>query len=275
MNGVSAFLLQAFKGALIGAGAILPGVSGGVLCLAMGIYQPMMALFANPFREIRSRFWFFLPVVIGFAAGVLGLSKLLVIVFGSVETEAVWLFIGLIAGTMPGLWRDAGAKGREKKHLLSGAIAFVIAFNLLMFLNVSDGTAVEPNVFIWALCGVLWAMGFMVPGMSPSALFIFLSVYEPMSAGIAAFDWSVILPMGATLILTVVALSRGVTKLFDRKYSYAMHISLGVAAASAVSILPIGAPADFAHILIYQACFMLGLFVALWMDKLNEGIQKP
>ena len=39
------------KGAVIGLGAILPGISGGVLCVICGIYEPMMSFFANPVKK--------------------------------------------------------------------------------------------------------------------------------------------------------------------------------------------------------------------------------
>ena len=42
------FLVRVLQGALIGVGAILPGVSGGVLSVVFGVYQPMMALLAHP-----------------------------------------------------------------------------------------------------------------------------------------------------------------------------------------------------------------------------------
>jgi putative membrane protein len=37
-------ILYIIQGAIVGIGAILPGVSGGVLCVAFGIYEPMMEL---------------------------------------------------------------------------------------------------------------------------------------------------------------------------------------------------------------------------------------
>ena len=40
-------------GALIGAGAILPGVSGGVLAVVFDVYRPMMETLAHPGRGIR------------------------------------------------------------------------------------------------------------------------------------------------------------------------------------------------------------------------------
>ena len=38
------FLIRLLQGALIGLGAVLPGISGGVLCVIFGIYRPVMEL---------------------------------------------------------------------------------------------------------------------------------------------------------------------------------------------------------------------------------------
>ena len=54
----SRLVLLFFQGAIIGTGAILPGISGGVLCVAFGLYEPMVGLFAHgsPFAGITSFF---------------------------------------------------------------------------------------------------------------------------------------------------------------------------------------------------------------------------
>ena len=46
-------LILALQGAIVGTGAILPGVSGGVLLVAFGIYEPMMALLSHPYYLCR------------------------------------------------------------------------------------------------------------------------------------------------------------------------------------------------------------------------------
>ena len=66
----SQWLLRLLQGALIGVGAILPGVSGGVLCVLFGIYQPMMALLAHPISSFKAHFQLFIPVILGAGAGV-------------------------------------------------------------------------------------------------------------------------------------------------------------------------------------------------------------
>ena len=61
-------------GALIGAGAILPGVSGGVLAVVFDVYRPMMETLSHPGRGIRKYWHIFLPLGIGWAVGFLGLA---------------------------------------------------------------------------------------------------------------------------------------------------------------------------------------------------------
>ena len=39
------FVLHLLQGAMIGIGAVLPGISGGVLSVVFGIYEPIMAFF--------------------------------------------------------------------------------------------------------------------------------------------------------------------------------------------------------------------------------------
>ena len=41
-TGVLRLALRVLQGVLIGVGAVLPGISGGVLCVVFGIYKPVM-----------------------------------------------------------------------------------------------------------------------------------------------------------------------------------------------------------------------------------------
>lgn len=53
------WLLLFLQGAIVGTGAILPGISGGVLCVAFGIYEPLMELLSHPFQSLRKRYKMF------------------------------------------------------------------------------------------------------------------------------------------------------------------------------------------------------------------------
>ena len=67
---------------------------------------------------------------------------------------------------------------------LATGIALVLA--ALLLLQGKSTMKVQLSVWIWLLCGVLWGIGLIAPGMSPSSLFIFMGVYQPMAAGIGA-----------------------------------------------------------------------------------------
>ena len=47
------FAFRIVQGALIGLGAVLPGISGGVLSVIFGIYKPIMELLSNPIRILE------------------------------------------------------------------------------------------------------------------------------------------------------------------------------------------------------------------------------
>ena len=50
------FVYRILQGALIGLGAVLPGISGGVLSVIFGIYKPIMELLSNPLRTSEPTF---------------------------------------------------------------------------------------------------------------------------------------------------------------------------------------------------------------------------
>jgi putative membrane protein len=267
------FLFAMLKGALIGVGAILPGISGGVLCVVLGIYRPLMELMAHPLREMKKNFLYFLPILLGLALGVLGISKLLQWVLDTFETPAVWLFVGLIAGTLPSMWKEAGKNGRKRGDMITGIVTFALMLAFLLFIRISGSIAgVQPTVWLWAACGVLWGLGIIAPGLAPSSLFFFLGVMEPMMAGISGLSMQVILPMAAGLMLCVLTLSRGIGWLLNNRFSATMHALFGLTLASTIAILPLGGPVSFTGVLGYFLCFCAGVAVALWMDRMNQRL---
>ena len=69
------FLYRILQGALIGLGAVLPGISGGVLSVIFGIYKPIMELLSNPFKNFKSHVPPLIPVFIGGVIGFLGVPN--------------------------------------------------------------------------------------------------------------------------------------------------------------------------------------------------------
>lgn len=71
------FLGKVLQGALIGLGAVLPGISGGVLSVVFGVYRPIMEFLSDPVHKWRTHLPELFPYMIGSAAGFLGVANLL------------------------------------------------------------------------------------------------------------------------------------------------------------------------------------------------------
>lgn len=69
-------LLWILEGIIVGFGAIMPGISGGTLCVAFGMYKPLIDVLSEPRINVR-KYWKMLGLfVLGGAVGFIGLSGL-------------------------------------------------------------------------------------------------------------------------------------------------------------------------------------------------------
>ena len=127
------FLFRVIQGALIGLGAVLPGISGGVLGVIFGIYKPIMELLSNPFKNFRTHVPKLIPVFIGGVIGFLGVANILAFFLNKYPDPSVCLFIGLIGGMLPSLFREAGERAGQK------APGFLLSYACVLFSHCSSG----------------------------------------------------------------------------------------------------------------------------------------
>ena len=109
--------IRFLQGTLIGLGAVLPGISGGVLCVVFGVYQTIMEILSHPLRSIKKHFHTLLPLILGGGFGFVIVAKLLGFLLDKYPAHSVCFFVGLIIGMIPSLFREAGAAGRSQRFL--------------------------------------------------------------------------------------------------------------------------------------------------------------
>ena len=273
-SGVLRLILQVLQGVLIGVGAVLPGISGGVLCVVFGIYKPVMELLSNPFRRFRTHVPKLLPVIIGAAAGFLGVAKLLAFLLEKYPDPSVCLFVGLIAGMLPSLFREAGEKGRPKGSWVSLALAFTAILALLISLNLFSVT-ITPSFPWYLFCGFCLALSVIAPGMSFSTLLMPLGLYTPFVDGLGSLKPEVLAPAAIGAVVTVICLAKAVNALFDRFYAYAFHAIIGIVIAATVMIIPFGSfAASAGSAAANLVCLVAGIAAALALDKFNQSVPK-
>ena len=264
------FLVKVFQGALIGLGAVLPGISGGVLCVIFGIYKPVMELLAEPFQNFKTHVPKLFPVILGGAIGFLGIANVLAVILERYPAPAVCLFIGLIAGMFPTLLREAGQQGVTKASYVSMYVAMLVVFALLVGLKVFS-VEIVPDFGWYVFCGVCLALSVIAPGMSFSTLLMPLGLYEPFVAGIGGLDLAVLLPGGIGGLATVVLFSKTINALFTKHYSVAFHGIVGIVLAATIMIVPFESFVESPRSLVANGlCIFLGVWFARRLDRVNQ-----
>ncbi len=266
--------LQLLQGALIGLGSVLPGISGGVLSVVFGIYKPIMELLANPFGNFKTHVPKLLPYVAGAAVGFLGVANLLAYVLEKYPNPSICLFIGLITGMLPSLWKEAGEQGRSKGSYLSLLIAMLFIFILLIGLN-NSALEITPNFAWYIFCGFCLALSVIAPGMSFSTLLMPLGLYTHFVDGIGHLSMSVLIPAGIGALATVIGLSKAVNMLFEKYYSLAFHAIIGIVIAATVMIIPFDSFGGSLNGALINVFFLAaGVLGAALLDKFNRGVEK-
>ena len=258
-------ILRLIQGALIGAGAILPGVSGGMLCLMFGVYEPVMSLLSRPVSTFREQRRLFVPLFWGGVLGFLLLASGMEWAFDRDSAAAICLFLGLVAGSLPPLIEETG--GMSRRSFLA-AFAGTLA---LMQLFRHSALTVQPNALWFLFCGAIWGLSLVLPGLSSSTILIFLGLYQPIAVGIAALDLTCILPVGAGAALSALTAAPPIRRALERHRSVLMSIILGTVCASSVMILPLEYRSA-QHVLLCVLYAATGFSIALILELTGVDI---
>lgn len=275
-NNPLSWLINFFKGMLIGSGAILPGVSGGALAAIFGLYEPIITFLADMRKNFWSNVKYFLPVGIGGLFGVFVLATPIDYGLQNFPVHVLWGFIGAILGTFPSLYKEAGKEGRDTKHIIIAIVTAIVTFGILVYANNNLNVEVPQNTLAWLFSGGIFASGMIVPGLSPSNFLIYFNLYQPLTEGIRMLDFSIIVPVGIGGIVVVLLFSRLMRYIMDRAYANVFHFILGVVIASTVIIAPDTSlyagfvPFDYVSVIVI---FFIGLALGLWMGHLEEKYQ--
>lgn len=256
-----------FQGALIGLGAVLPGISGGVLSVLFGVYKPLMEFLANPVKCLKTHLPFLLPYLIGYVLGFMGVANLLSFFLTRYPAPSICLFVGLIAGMLPSLWEEAGLHGRNHFSYLSLGLSMLAVLFLLLFLRRAS-ILIIPGFGWYLFCGFCLALSIIAPGMSFSALLMPLGLYTPFIDGIGRLSPHVLIPGGIGALITIVFLSRTVNNLFQEHYSVTFHGITGVILSATALTIPFDSfTCSVRSCLLNIFCLSAGIFVSQLVER--------
>jgi len=262
-------------GILMGLANLVPGISGGTMLLAAGVYPRFIAAIGElttlKFRKASI-------VVLG--SVIVAALAAIVLLAGPVKELVVnqrWvmysLFIGLTLGGVPVVWRlITAAPGNPGNHApgktqkptatvwIAAVVGFVAMAALAIYQSAGGGSDVERTGFIFMLlAGVAGASAMILPGVSGGYLLLVLGVYVPILAGVDAFKdglkaqdmevltavgLAVVLPVGLGVVLGVVGVSNLLRWLLAKFEKATLGVLLGLLLGAVVGLWPFQATVE-------------------------------
>lgn len=234
-----------FSGVLIGAGAVLPGISGSVIAIMLGIYEKIINTLVNKEKNILSKFIEILPVAVGLIIGVIIFGNFLFILFEKYEIQLRYSFIGLILGSVPILNNEIKKKQNENIKLKYFFLTFISSLILLILpklFNISFNSNISTLKLI--IAGILYASGKIIPGISSSFFLMVLDLYDYLLLFFSnpitfILKYSLpLIPFFIGILLGVLILVKVINYLLSNHFTETYSGIMGFVLGSILSIFP-------------------------------------
>ncbi len=256
-------IYQLIIGILIGAGAILPGISSGVLCVIFGIYDKLVNSVLGFFKNWKENIKFLFPIILGVGIGVVLLGNLLKTLFYLYPIPTKMAFLGLILGCVPSLFKVANSKkGFRLHYLFYTLLSFIFTLLLLLLENNMTNSTLKntSNSLFLIVSGFVMSAGIVVPGVSSTVLLMILGTYEMYLDAVASIQIGVLFPMGIGLIVGGFLFLRLTQYLLKNYFAQMYYTIIGFVLGSLLILWP-GFTFNFIGILsfvIFIICFFIG-----------------
>ena len=275
------------KGIVIGLANIIPGVSGGTMAVSMGIYDKLIHCVTHLFKEFKKSVLFLIPIFLGAGIAVVGLTFVIPTMFARFPLQTNLLFIGLIVGGLPAVWKKVKGQSVRAGHILAFLIFFALVAGMAAF-GESEGKAADLsfgvlNVIKLFGVGVIASATMIIPGVSGSMILLLLGYYNPVIGAIkdfitalAGFDMpgiltgvGILMPFGFGVVFGIFAIAKIIEVIFVKFPLYAYWAIIGLIAASPIAILLAGELGTITVITVLTGAAALAVGVIIDM-KLGE-----
>lgn len=214
------------KGFVVGLGKVLPGVSGSLLAIRLNIYEEVINRLNNLFGDLKNNIVYLTKIAFGILCSILISSKLLIYLLDKYYNFLLIVFVMLIISGIPKL-------KKEISSYFLVLISFLIYICILYIPNINIGT----NYYI---LGFIEALTTIIPGISGTAIFMSLGVYDEVLAlysNIYLLELNKLIPFGLGFLLCSLLLIRFVNQAFLKHRGKTYSIILGLLLASVLIMI--------------------------------------
>lgn len=243
------------KGIVIGIANIVPGVSGGTMMVSMGIYDRLIHCITHLFSEFKKSVMFLFPIAVGMLIAIVGSSFALKELFARIPIQTNLLFVGLILGGLPAIWKNVKGKSVKIGHIAATLIFFALVAGMAA-MGETEGAAADlsfsfANVLILFAVGVITSATMVIPGVSGSMVLMLMGFYAPILVTITDFvtalvhldmdgilaGCGILIPFGIGVVAGIFGIAKLVEIVFEKFPLYAYWGIIGLIVASPVAIL--------------------------------------
>ena len=238
------FASNFIKGIFIGSGAILPGISSGVICIVLGLYEKLLDSILNFFKDIKGNLKFVIPIGCGMFVGIIIFSKIILYCFNIIPCQTKSLFIGLLLGSIYVLSKqniDDYTKN-NKLIYISFFVCFLIGLGLIYlenFINIEYSyTTTKFNDLFLILSGFFMSIGIIVPGVSSTIILMLLGIYDTYLNSISSLNLTVLFPMIIGVGIGSFFFMKIIQKLLNKYHAQTMFGIIGFSLGSVLILFP-------------------------------------
>lgn len=265
-----------FKGIIIGIGKIIPGVSGSVLAISMGIYDKLINSVNSFFKEPKKNFKFLCQIGIGVIISVIFFSNIIISCLNKYYLITMFFFIGLIVGSLNDIKINI-----EKKYNYLTIISFIIVtiFGLISINNEVDITNNFFNFLFFILVGFIDALTMIIPGISGTATLMMIGAYNTLietfstvlDFNLLTTNIKILFPFGIGMIFGIIFTVKLVSFLFKNYKSKTYNIIYGftISTIFLMALRCINSSYNLTMLILGFIAFIIAFFI---IKKINHYI---
>lgn len=248
-------LKKILQGMVVGIANIIPGVSGGTMMVAMGLYDKLIHSITHLKSEFKESMKLLLPIFAGAGLAIVLLSRLFEFLLANYPIPTNFAFCGLIAGSLPFIFKKVKGHSVSTGKLIPFFIFFGIVI-LMAVLGENGGAAADVsfglvNILKLFAVGVIAAATMVVPGVSGSMMLMLLGYYDTIIETIndfidalIAFNlnevlrvFGILVPFGIGIVIGIFAIAKLIEFIFKKAEIHAYYGIIGLILASPIAIL--------------------------------------
>lgn len=267
------------QGVVVGVANIIPGVSGGTMMVAMGLYDKLIHAITHIKSEFGKSMKLILPILIGAALAIVILSRVFEFLLDTYPIPTNFAFCGLIAGSLPFIFEKVKGHRPTVSRMIPLLVFFAIVI-LMAVMGETGGKAADVsftliNEIKLLLVGIVAAATMVIPGVSGSMMLMLLGYYDTILRTINhfmdalfAFDvpellvqCGILIPFGIGVLLGIFLIAKIIEFIFARAEIHAYYAIIGLIVASPVAIL---IKIDWSTFSVFTIATGIVAFVAGW-----------